>query len=116
MNDYLEYGDLVEHIPTRETWTVDQVIAATAYKPERVVLFRAKSDDGVIRASVLDCSPEQVQLVCKVTDRTIFPGCALSDDIRPALDELSHKLQEQADAQPSSEDKPSLPYEPGGSA
>jgi hypothetical protein len=74
------YGDRVEYIPTGEEWTVDAVVAATAYKPERVVLFRVAAAGGVVRSSVLDCSPEQARLICRAAERKLWEGSDWADE------------------------------------
>lgn len=94
MNGDLEHGDPARYVPTGEAWTVDHVVPVTAYQPQRVVLFRAESDGEAIRVGILECSPKQVQVVCKVADRTIFPGCDLSDDIRRTLSKPRYERQE----------------------
>jgi hypothetical protein len=80
-------GDLVEH--HGEQWTVDELEPATAYKPARVVLGHTTVTDGIIRATVTDAAPEELRLVCRGAERTLFPGCDLldmyGDEIRAGL-------------------------------
>lgn len=73
MTDYYP-GDLVEVTATREHWTVDEVIPASAYHP--VILGLGRSDGGATfaRGTVRSIAAEHVRLVCRAAERTVFPG------------------------------------------
>lgn len=74
MTDYYP-GDLVEVTTTREQWAVDEVIPASVYHP--VILGLGRSEGGVTfaRGTVRSIAAEHVRLICRATERTVFPGC-----------------------------------------
>jgi hypothetical protein len=64
-----QQGDLVQYTDGNR-YDVDEVIAATAYRPARVVLGRDLP--GPAHAEVLDVDPGQLTLICRAGERTLF--------------------------------------------
>jgi hypothetical protein len=66
-------GDLVEY--TGDRWTVDRYIPATPYKPARVLLGRSDTaPGGGARGTVTEADPNEVRLVTRAIERSIYPG------------------------------------------
>jgi hypothetical protein len=75
-------GDLVKYLPSGEQYTVHEVFPGDQYRPAHIGLGKTLASSPK-RVHVVDVytDPENVKLIARAGERTMFPGDDWSDEL-----------------------------------
>jgi hypothetical protein len=74
-------GDLVEYLPTGEHLTIHEHFTGSPYRPPHVGMFRVTGDAKRVHAMDVYTHPDNVRLITRAGERTMFPGDGWSHEL-----------------------------------